>query len=82
VTDEPVDLLIEAAVSAYRERDADGRIVPPPAWWDLSGEAREELFERQLLSRELERAAHPNGWSTTVSAVLARGQAKSTPRTE
>ena len=66
------DTLIEAAATPYRERDVEGRIVPPPAWWDLSTEAREELFQRQLLSRAIERAADPNGWSGTIKAVMLR----------
>ncbi len=66
------DILIEAAATPYRERDVEGRIVPPPAWWDLSPEAREELFQRQLLSRAIERAADLNGRSGTVRAVLHR----------
>jgi hypothetical protein len=64
------DALVEAAVTPHRERDAEGRIVPPPAWWDLSPEAREELFRRQMLSRMIERAADPRGRSGTVRAVL------------
>jgi len=67
-----LDPLIEAAVPAYRERDAEGRLVPSPAWWDLSVEAREELFSRQLLSRVLEGAVDPAGRTATARAVLAR----------
>jgi hypothetical protein len=70
VSERDRDTLIEAAATTYRERDAEGRIVPPPAWWDLSVEAREELFRRQTLSRMIERAADPAGRSGTVRAVL------------
>ena len=35
MTDEPKDLLIEEAVSAFRERNSWGRVLPSPAWWDL-----------------------------------------------
>ena len=66
------DALIEAAVTAHRERDREGRIEPPPAWWDLAPEDAEELFLRQVVTRELERAARPQGWSGTVSAVMRR----------
>jgi len=66
------DALVEAAVTAHRERDAEGRIVAPPAWWDLSPEEREELFERQLMSRVIEKAANLAGWSGTVQAVMRR----------
>ncbi len=72
--------LLEAAVTPYRERDREGRLVPLPAWWDLSPEAREELFSRQLGRRALERAIDPDGQSATVRAVLARlGISASTP---
>ena len=64
--------LIEAAVTAYRERDADGRIIPPPAWWDLAPEALDELFAEQALAREIERAMDPAGESATAKAVMGR----------
>lgn len=66
------DALIEAGVSAHRERDREGRLVPPPEWWDLAPEDVEELFRRQIVSREVERAMDPEGRSATVKAVLAR----------
>jgi hypothetical protein len=72
MTGEPNEILIERAVSAYRERDASGRIMPSPAWWDLPQESREELFHLQLESRILERALTPDGISTTVRSVLDR----------
>ena len=72
MTDEPKDLLIEEAVSAFRERNSWGRILPSPAWMDLPPADREALFERQLASRILERAIHPSGRSSTVRAVLAQ----------
>lgn len=66
------ETLVEAAVASHRERDREGRIVPPPAWWDLSPEACDEVFRLQRFTRELERAADPAGRSGTVRAVLAR----------
>jgi len=72
VSERDREALVEAVVTPYRERDIEGRIVPPPAWWDLSREAREALFERQLMSRVIEKAADPAGWSSTVRAVLHR----------
>jgi hypothetical protein len=72
MTDEPGDFLIEAAVSAFRERNSWGRILPAPAWMDLPPADREALFERQLVSRLIERAIHPSGRSSTIRAVLAR----------
>ncbi len=72
MTDEPKDLLIEEAVSAFRERNSRGLVLPSPAWWDLPPGDREALFERQLASRIIERAVDPNGRSATVRAVLGR----------
>ncbi|PYV11521.1 MAG: hypothetical protein DMG07_18960 [Acidobacteria bacterium] len=72
MADEPKDVLIEAAVSAFRERNAFGRILPASAWWDLAPEDREALFDRQLESRLLERAIDPDGLSSTARAVLER----------
>ena len=72
MTDDPKDLLIEQAASAFRERNTWGRILPAAAWRDLSPEDREAVFERQLESRLIERALHPSGRSTPVRAVLER----------
>ncbi len=72
MTDDPIEILIERAVSAYRERTTSGRILPSPAWWDLPPESRGELFRRQLQSRVVERAAAPDGRSTTVRSVIQR----------
>jgi hypothetical protein len=66
------ETLIEASVASHRERDREGRIVPPRAWRDLPPEACEEVFRRQLLTRELEKATDPDGLSGTARAVLAR----------
>jgi hypothetical protein len=72
MTDDPKDILMEAAVSAYRERDASGRILSSPAWWDLSPDSRSELFDRQIQSRLLERALARDGMSTTVRSILRK----------
>ncbi len=72
MSDRDVRELVEAAITPHRERDPDGRIVPPPAWWDLSAEALDELFVEQALAREIERAVHADGDSGTVRAVMAR----------
>ncbi len=76
MSDDPKDLLIERAASAFRERDTWGRILPSPAWRDLSPEDRDAAFERQLESRVIERALHPAGLSATVRAVLERLKAQ------
>jgi hypothetical protein len=67
-----LSLLVESVTTAWRERDLDGRTVPPPAWWDLPPDARELAFEAQTATRELERAADRHGLSGTVRAVLER----------
>lgn len=72
MTDESINLLIEDASSAFRERSASGLILPSPSWFDLPPEFREIVFERQLESRCMERALHPDGFSATVQAVLRR----------
>jgi hypothetical protein len=66
------DVLVESCVTAFRERDAEGRLMPPAAWWDLPPEALDELYAQQLLAREFERALDPRGLSATARAVLAR----------
>jgi|WetSurMetagenome_2_1015567.scaffolds.fasta_scaffold481785_2 hypothetical protein len=72
MNDETLDLLIEQAASAFRERDGLGRIKPSPAWADLPQDARETLFQAQIESRIIERALDPAGLSGTARAVLAR----------
>lgn len=64
--------LIEQACSAYRDRDADGRIRWAPAWHDLDEAGRRAVFERTEATRALEAAADSRGHSGTVRAVLAR----------
>ena len=63
---------IEAVLSAFRERNAEGRILASPDWWDLPPEAREAAFEEQLGARHLERIVDARGHSGTVKAVLRR----------
>ena len=72
MSDDPEEILLEEAVSAYRERTTSGRILPAPAWWDLPVESRELLFTRQLQSRVVERAVSSDGMSATVQTILNR----------
>ena len=72
MTPDRKDLLIEQAASAFRERNASGRIQTSPAWWDLAPADRDALFEVQLESRIIESALHPRGFSATILSVLAR----------
>ena len=70
MTEAERDELIEQGVSAHRARDAEGRPVPPPAWFDLSPEDMDEVVRRQFQQRAMERAIA--GYSGTVRAVLVR----------
>ncbi len=72
MSDDPKDLLIEQAASAFRERNREGRILPSPAWWDLADDDRDALYSSQVESRLIERALDPMGMSATVRAVMGR----------
>jgi hypothetical protein len=64
--------LVEAAVTAWRPRDASGMVQPHPAWADLDGAGRREAYESTLGARTLEAALDADGLTTTGRAVLAR----------
>ena len=66
------DKLVSAASSAYRARDAEGRIITDAAWLDLDAEGRKEAFEATLKQRKIEAALDERGLSSTAKAVLAR----------
>lgn len=66
------ELLIEATLTAHRERDADGLPVAPAQWWDLSPEGRERALQLQLAARRMESLLDERGWSSTVKAVMER----------
>ena len=68
------ELLIEALNSAFRERDAFGRVLPAPAWFDLSEEDREAAFEVQLEARVVESVVDKKGLSGTGRAVVERAR--------
>lgn len=70
MTEAEREVLIEQGVTAHRERDLEGRPVPPPAWWDLAVEDLDEVYRRQVAQRALERAIV--GSTATVRAVLDR----------
>ncbi len=72
MSDDPKEMLIEQAASAFREQNAQGRILPSPAWWDLADEDRDTLYARQLECRIIERSLDPAGLSATVRAVIER----------
>jgi hypothetical protein len=66
------EVVLEAATSAYRERDTYGRLKPSPAWADLAPTQRDELFQQQLVARLTEQAIDPEGLSSTARAVFDR----------
>ena len=68
--DRRLEQLLEAATSAFRRPDREGRIAPSPHWADLSPAQRHELFERVLESRALEAAMDDDGLSSTARTVL------------
>jgi hypothetical protein len=64
--------LIEAALTAWRPRTPDGRILPHPAWADLSPADRQRLYEETVRARIIEQGLNPMGLSTTARRVLSR----------
>jgi hypothetical protein len=66
------EALVAAATTAFRARDAEGRLLDDPAWRDLDADGRREAFEATTTLRMLEAAAAPDGLSATARAVLSR----------
>ena len=66
------DGLVERVVSAARRRAPDGRILPPPEFFDLSPAGREQAYFEQILARALEAAWDERGLSTTGRLVVER----------
>lgn len=64
------DAMIEAVVSAYRYRGADGVIRPAPEWKDLEPAEREEAARQAERQRWLEAALDEEGLSSTGRSVL------------
>jgi hypothetical protein len=64
--------LLEQVTSAFREDDADGRLISSPAFYDLPPELRLVAHEETARLREWEAALDPRGSSTTARAVLKR----------
>jgi hypothetical protein len=65
------ELLIEAVAAAHRPRPRD-ELRYHPAWHDLGADGRRRAVDRAAALRKLEAALDPDGFSTTVHAVLAR----------
>jgi len=68
----PDPLLLEQVTSAHRPTDRDGGVRAHPAWHDLDEDGRREAFAATLRLRRLEGALHPQGLTTTATAVLRR----------
>ena len=66
------ELLVAAASSAHRGRDANGSIVVDSAWLDLDAAGRREAFELATTLRALEASLDPDGLSATGRAILAK----------
>lgn len=64
--------LIEQVASAFRARDAFGRIRESPAFADLAEAERVQAHSLSVAQRKLEAALDPDGLSTTGKLVLAR----------
>ena len=64
-------MLIEEATTAWRPRSPEGQTLTHPAWADLDPAARSVAFEEGLVSRVLEAALDPDGYSTTVRVVAS-----------
>lgn len=66
------ELLLEQVTTAFREEDADGRLLPSPAFHDLPPDLRGAAYEESARLRRMEAALDSLGLSTTGRAVLAR----------
>jgi hypothetical protein len=74
MTPEEREILIEAVVTAHRERDESGRILPSAEWMDLAPNDRALAFALQSASRRLEAGYHSEGLNSTMRAVIARAR--------
>jgi hypothetical protein len=73
MTPDERDALIEAVTTAHRTIDPFTRMVRGhQAFHDLDDDGRRAADERTLATRALERALDPEGWTTTVRAVMSR----------
>jgi hypothetical protein len=72
-----IEILIEAATTAWRPQAPSGQIRPHPAWADLDAAGRIAVYEATRALRWLEASHDPRGLSTTARKVLAslRGEA-------
>lgn len=66
------ETLVEATLSAHRDRDLEGNVRFHPAFHDLDDEGRRRAFDAALRARAIEASIDPEGLSPTVRAILAR----------
>jgi hypothetical protein len=67
------EALIEAVTAAHRTIDPfTRRVRGHEAFHDLDDDGRRVAYERTLATRAIERALDPEGWTTTVRAVMSR----------
>ncbi len=65
------EILIEQVAGAHRPPSRD-ELRYHPAWHDLGDEGRMKAYELSRALRKAEAAIDPEGFSTTVRAVLAK----------
>lgn len=65
------DELIEQVAGAFRPQARD-TLRYHPSWHDLDDAGRQRAYELSRALRTLEAALDPEGFSSTVHAVLAR----------
>lgn len=73
------DAVIEQLAGAYRQRGRSGEVLEHRAFFDLDATGRQEAHARSLALRQLEAALDPQGYSSTVRAVLAQIQGSDPP---
>ncbi len=66
------ELLLEQVTSAHRERGVDGTVRSHPAWHDLDEAGRQAAFDATVELRKMESAIDPQGYSSTIRALLSR----------
>jgi hypothetical protein len=67
-----IEVLIEAATTAWRPDAPSGQVRAHPAWADLDAAGRVAVYEAARILRQLEAAHDALGLSTTARRVLAR----------
>jgi hypothetical protein len=66
------DSLIEQLAGAYRSSGIAGEVQAHRAFYDLDEAGRRQAYERSLVLRPIEAALDPEGFSSTVRAVLGQ----------